>query len=115
MRFDFGTVVAVPFPFTDRDTSIRRPAVILSGHANFNAAAGHAVMAMITRQGNKARWPLDCPITDLDAAGLPAPSLIRFKLFTLDQRLVIKALGELSAADKKQLKKNLNALLRAGD
>ena len=42
---------------------------------------------MIASQGNPP-WPLDCSITDLKSAGLPAPSLVRFKLFTLDHRLV---------------------------
>ena len=55
-------------------------------------------MAMITSVGN-APWPLDCPIADLAAAGLPAPSKVRFKLFTLDHRLVRGQLGSLSPAD----------------
>jgi mRNA interferase MazF len=38
-------------------------------------------MAMITSQANSP-WPLDCPIADLTSAGLPAPSKVRFKLFT---------------------------------
>lgn len=28
------------------------------------------------------------PLTDLGAAGLPVPSIVRMKLFTLDERLV---------------------------
>lgn len=102
----------MPFPFTDRDTSIRRPAVVLSSAAQFNARAGHSVMAMITRDSpGKAAWPLDTPISDLHAAGLPAASLIRFKLFTLDHRLVIKALGLLSDPDRRKLRAQLRLLL----
>lgn len=99
------TVVRVPFPFTDRNTSKNRPALVLSDALAFNTPAGHSVMAMITSQGNSP-WPLDCSIADLAAAGLPAPSLVRFKLFTLDHRLVRGELGHLAQSDI--------ALVRAG-
>jgi mRNA interferase MazF len=55
-------------------------------------------MAMITSQGH-APWPLDCPIHDLDGAALPAPSVVRFKLFTLDHRLIRGTLGRLAEND----------------
>lgn len=98
MSFERFTVVRVPFPFTDRNASKNRPALVLSDAASFNIPANHAVMAMITSQGHPP-WPLDCPIADLPAAGLPAPSLVRFKLFTLDHRLVRGELGKLAKED----------------
>lgn len=98
MTFKAFTVVRVPFPFTDRNSSKNRPALVLSEEGSFNTPAGHSVMAMITSETN-APWPLDCPIRDLAAAGLPAPSKVRFKLFTLDHRLVRGKLGHLAAAD----------------
>ena len=67
-------------------------------------------MAMITSQGNAPR-PLDCPIADLIVAGLPAPSLVRFKLFTLDHRLVRGELGTLSENDIARVRKALTLLL----
>ncbi len=105
MGFDRYAVVRVPFPFTDRDSSKNRPAVVLSDPLAFNTPAGHSVMAMITSQAN-APWPLDCLLGDLAVAGLPAPSMVRFKLFTLDHRLVRGEIGKLSPADV--------ALVRAG-
>ena len=98
MTFERFAVVRVPFPFTERNSSKNRPALVLSDATSFNTPAGHSVMAMITSQGNTP-WPLDCPIADLKTAGLPAPSLVRFKLFTLDHRLERGDLGKLSAID----------------
>ena len=98
MGFERFAVLRVPFPFTDRDAQKNRPAVVLSDSAAFNTPAGHSVMAMITSQANPP-WPLDCLLGDLAAAGLPAPSRVRFKLFTLDHRLVRGQLGKLAAAD----------------
>lgn len=96
--YDAFDVVVVPFPFTDSRASKRRPAVIVS------AAVGpsdmpHYVMAMITSAGN-APWLLDHRIHDLRSAGLPAPSVIRLKCFTLDQRLILRRSGRLSDTDR---------------
>lgn len=106
-------VVRVPFPFTDRQAVKNRPALVLSDAAAFNAPAGHAVMAMITSEAN-APWPLDCPIFDLEMAGLPAPSKVRFKLFTLDRRLVRGMLGRLAGEDEARVRMGLARLLGEG-
>ena len=110
MSFDRFAVVRVPFPFTDRHATKNRPALVLSDPVAFNISAGHSVMAMITSQANPP-WSLDCPLTDLAAAGLPAPSKVRFKLFTLDHRLVRGALGKLSSADIEVVRVGLAKLL----
>jgi mRNA interferase MazF len=78
-------VVRVPFPFIDRMATKNRPALVLSDAVRFNVPAGQSVLAMITSAGNPP-WPLDCEIRDREAAGLPAPSKLRMKLFTLDNR-----------------------------
>jgi len=57
-----------------------------------------------------APWPL-CPLLDQAAAGLPAASKVRFKLFTLDHRLVRGQLGRLSAADQARVTTGLAQLL----
>ena len=102
-RFKTFDVVRVPFPFTDRNASKNRPALILSSNKTFNTASGHSVMAMITSEDNAA-WPQDCIIHNLQTAGLPAASKVRFKLFTLDHRLVRGVLGQLDAADQATVK-----------
>jgi len=109
VTFERFTVVRVPFPFTDRAAAKNRPALVLSGADDFNTPAGHSVMAMITSAAN-APWPLDCPLADLAAAGLPAPSVVRCKLFTLDHRLVRGTLGALSAADRRGVCAGLDKL-----
>jgi mRNA interferase MazF len=109
--FERFSVVRVPFPFTDRDATKNRPALVLSDVATFNTPAGHIVMAMITSLDTPA-WPLDCPLQDLAAAGLPAPSKLRFKLFTLDNRLVRGELGKLSKADEAKVMKGMQTLLK---
>jgi len=108
--FERYDVVRVPFPFTDRQAEKIRPALVISDAATFNRPAGHSVMAMIT-SAEHAPWPLDVPISDLKAAGLPAPSLVRFKLFTLDHRLVRGKLGRLAEKDQAKTQKAMRRLL----
>jgi mRNA interferase MazF len=67
-------------------------------------------MAMITSAAH-APWPLDVPIGDLASAGLPAPSIVRFKLFTLDHRLVRGTLGRLGAEDRERLRGAIGKLM----
>ncbi len=110
MSFDRHTVVRVPFPFSDRTATKNRPALVLSDAAAFNTPAGHSVMAMITSEENPP-WPLDCTLTDIVAAGLPAPSKVRFKLFTFDHRLVRGELGKLAPADSERVAAALAQLL----
>lgn len=96
-------VVVVPFPFTDKPNSKRRPALVISSQETFNAPSGHTVFAMITSAGH-ASWPLDVPVSDLAAAGLSSPSYIRMKLFTIDNHLIITKIGQLSLSDRKATK-----------
>lgn len=103
-------VVVVPFPFTDRNTNKKRPALVLSDHETFNTQTGNCVLAMITSEKNPD-WPLDVKIGSIQKAGLPAPSKVRMKLFTLDSRLILKKVGGLSAKDQKAVRNNLLRLM----
>lgn len=109
MTYKKYDVVTVPFPFTDSAAHKRRPALVLSNHAAFNEPIGHSVMAMITSEKN-APWPLDVKIIDLEQAGLPAPSVVRMKLFTLDHRFVVGKIGVLSDSDRARLSASFLAL-----
>jgi mRNA interferase MazF len=96
--YEPGDVVIVPFPFTDRYTSKRRPALVCSA-TTFNRATKHLVLAMITT-ARRSEWPGDCVISDLEGAGLPAPSVVRWKLFTLEESFVLRRAGMLSTRDR---------------
>lgn len=108
MTFEPFDVVVVPFPFTDRNATKRRPALVLS-HEKFQAKIGHSVLAMITSAEN-ANWPLDTKIKDLKTAGLPSESKLRMKLFTLDDSLIIRKTGSLSKTDRRSVLENLKYL-----
>jgi len=102
-------VVVVPFPFTDSAQTKRRPALVLSQNTNFGDKIGHSVLAMITSRKNDP-WPLDCRITSKKQSGLTAPSVVRMKLFALDNRFIIKKIGHLSESDQEQVKQSLSQI-----
>lgn len=112
MTFEAFDVVVVPFPFTDRATTRRRPALVLSGGRGFDARIGQSVLAMITTAA-RSDWPLDAPIRNLQAAGLPAPSVVRMKLFTLDHRLILRKAGALDHDDRAAVTGSVRALFAA--
>jgi len=65
---------------------------------------------MITSEKNPD-WPLDTRIGSLKKTGLPAPSKVRMKLFTLDSRLIIKKTGGLASKDQKAVRESLQKLM----
>ena len=94
--FRQGDVVAVPFPYTDRSTRQRRPALVVSS-GDIEAAHGLLWVVMITSAENRG-WPADVPIANLGKAGLPAPSIVRpRKIATIEARDA-KRLGSVEAA-----------------
>ena len=108
MTCEIWQVVVVPVPFTDRATSRRRPALVLSAKP-FNRH-GHSVLAMITSASHRP-WPGDTPIGDLKNAGLKAPSLVRLKLFTLDNRFIARRIGTLGSPDQASVATQLRTLV----
>jgi len=110
---DAGDVVIVPFPFTDGPETKRRPALVISP-SGFNRASGHTIMAMITAADHSS-WPGDVPLDReaSDQLGLTKPCIIRMKFFTIDNRLIIRAVGPLPAPERQQVRVFLDRLLRA--
>jgi mRNA interferase MazF len=96
-RFRFGDVVLVPFPFTDQTGAKKRPAVVVSS-SGYNSGRRDIVIMAITSQ---VREPLPFGET-----------MVSEPVFaTIEQGLVIRNMGALSAADAKPLHKLIVQLL----
>lgn len=94
-RFD---VILVSFPFTDKRGQKQRPAVVLTSRT-FLESHHHAVAAMVTTASNTV-WPSDMQIAAFVEAGLHGPSVIRMKLFTVADALIIGRVGTLAQPDQ---------------
>lgn len=100
-RYD---VVVVPFPFVDKPRSKKRPALVMS-NKGFNGRK-HTILAMITTKKHPS-WPGDSQIKDISAAGLRLPCIVRFKFFTLDNRIILRKIGHLSQDDSNRVEAQL--------
>ena len=104
--FKSWDVVKVPFPYTDRPVRQRRPALVIAAD---DLQVCHSLLwvLMITSADNRS-WPSDVPISDLGAAGLPAPSVVRTaKIAVIDARDA-ERLGTLSNSERSAIAGNLS-------
>jgi len=104
-----GTVVLVPFPFTDLSSEKLRPAVVIS---NELVQEKDVCVAFITSQ-LPAVIPADGILIkedneDFPSTGLKTSSIIRTnKIATLDRKVVLGMLGNLSPKLVRELNKKL--------
>lgn len=104
-----GDVVRAPFPYTDRSTRQRHPALIVS-HRALPREHGLSRVVMIASAANRG-WEADAEILDLAAAGLPAPSVIRTaKIATIDSRDA-ERLGRIAPDPLANLRRQHGAIL----
>ncbi len=100
-----GETILIPFPFTDLSGSKLRPAVILA------ETALDFTVSFITTQ---LQWqqPTDIIVTPKAANGLKVTSLIRLsKVATIDRKLSVGKIGNLTPNYVEQLNRNLRILL----
>lgn len=103
--FKVWDIVKVPFPYTDRPVRQRRPALVVAA-GELEAAHGLLWLVMITSAANRG-WPDDAPISDIERAGLPVPSIVRpTKIATIEARDA-ERLGELPPADRSAVRRYL--------
>jgi mRNA interferase MazF len=110
MAYQFGDVLLVPFPFTDQSASKQRPGVIVSS-ATYHRARRDLVLMPITSQLRGSGAFGEVMVQDWQAAKLFKPSAIKPVFATLEQALIIRMLGRLSARDAQALKEVLATLI----
>ena len=110
MAYQFGDVLLVPFPFTDQSASKQRPGVIVSSAA-YHRARRDLILMPITSQLRGSGAFGEVMVQDWQTAKLLKPSAIKPVVATLEQALVIRVLGRLSARDAQSLKQVLAELI----
>jgi mRNA interferase MazF len=105
-----GDVVLVPFPFSNQTATKKRPAVVISSSL-YNEKSNDVVILAVTSKVEKSSDIGECLINDWQSAGLLKPSAVKPAISTIEQVLVLKKLGSLSANDLTSLDRMLEALL----
>ena len=107
--FNQGEIVLIPVPFTDLSASKRRPVLIVSNN-NYNAAKHDIIVAAITSNLTQAGIPITN--NDMISGQIPKPSVVRSdKIYTLDQRIVVKPIGSVSKAVQEAVKMEIARLI----
>src|SRR5437764_137047 len=107
-----GDVVRVDWPYSDRTGSKVRPAVVVQSDA-LNSTIADTVLVLVsrTRRAVGTTEVLIDPAVE-SACGLRYPSVVSCSnLLTVDQGLVIQAIGRLSPAALQQLETCLKTVL----
>ncbi len=101
MKYETGDVLEVPFPFVNRPVKKRRPAFLLS---NQISGEGYEILilSMIT-SAKRSHWEHDVALLDWEEAGLRGPSVLRWKIFSLDASLVLGRRGSVSKKDVQRI------------
>lgn len=92
MSFDRGSVVMLPFPFSDLSKAKNRPVLALSTPDAYGDFIALAMTSRAHHAHSLAVSPEDCLV-----AALPKPTWIRTdKVFSFNEALVVKVVGKLS-------------------
>jgi mRNA interferase MazF len=109
--YNFGTVVLIPFPFTDLTSAKLRPALIVSANTK---KSKDVMVAFISSKVEKSVPPSRALLKSTDKffseAGLKVSSVIFFdKIATLHKQLIIGEIGHINPLALNKLKKNFLA------
>jgi mRNA interferase MazF len=95
--YQAGDLVLAKLPFTGGTGGKVRPALVV-----LDTGDADVVVARVTTQTAVA--PLDVSLTDWQASGLLAASVVRLhKLATIEKALVIRVLGQLQPGDRQRV------------
>ena len=103
MSYQFGDVVLVSFPFADQSSAKQRPGVIILSAA-YNRERRDLILMAITSQLRVSTAFGETIVQDWQSANLLKSSAIKPVMATIEQALVIKALGRLSVRDQQALR-----------
>jgi mRNA interferase MazF len=110
VKYAFGEVVLVPFPFTNQTAVKKRPAVVISS-AEYNQLRPDLLMMPITSQLRASVAFGEVWIDDWQAAHLLKPSAVKPHIATMEQTLVIRRLGALQPSDISNLRVAIGLIL----
>jgi mRNA interferase MazF len=94
-----GSVVLVPFPFSDLSQSKRRPALVLAG-----AERGDWILCQITSKSYADARAVELTDSDFEEGSLRLVSYARpAKLFTAHESLFVSEVGSLTVGSLKRI------------
>ena len=106
----FGDVVLVGFPFTNLQTTKKRPAVIISNTA-YQQQRPDIILMAITSQIRQPLTVGEALVQDWQTAGLAKPSVFKPLIATIEKERIIKVMGQLTDRDQQGLQEIIQTIL----
>lgn len=110
MTYSRGDIVFVPFMFTDKAVTKRRPAIIVSSE-DYHSSRQEVIVAAVTSNLSRGAMAGDHSLQDWQEAGLPKPSMATGILRTLKQAMIIRKVGSLTTGDMRAVSDALSLAL----
>lgn len=102
-----GSIVVLPFPFSDLSASKRRPALVLA-----DLQGDDIILCQITSKNTKDIYAITLDNDDLVSGSLSVSSNIRpNRLFTADKKIVAYTLGRVSQDKFQQVADAINQII----
>ena len=102
MNCSRNDVVLLPIPFTDLTSRKVRPAIVIGNNGTDLFLVPISSVLMNT----------DFPLNEWRTAGLNVPSGVKAQLATVEERLVVKVVGQLAGKDVQALNARLRKWLK---
>jgi mRNA interferase MazF len=102
-------IITVPFPYANRPVLQRRPTLVIA-RPRGEGTPDLLWVLMITSAGHR-HWNGDIPISDLSAAGLSAPSIVRCAKIATLEAPKNQPIGYLNMPDRVAVRRVLGSLL----
>jgi len=111
MIYNPGDVILINYPYTSAKASKKRPAVIIS-NADYNDIRNEFVAMPITSQMDRTDYPGDTVLLDWKETGLRKPGITKGILFTLEELIIDKLIGQLTARDLQNIRVSLREIFK---
>ncbi len=104
-----GSIILLPFPFTDLSSSKKRPALVIS-RTEFNNKNEDIICCLITSNPNATGVKISKK--DMESGSLEFVSTIKpHRIFTASKSIIYKILGKLSISKRRAVEKEITNLI----
>ncbi|MBF2015943.1 MAG: type II toxin-antitoxin system PemK/MazF family toxin [Rivularia sp. T60_A2020_040] len=105
-NYSKNSVILVRYPFSDLSAIKVRPAVVVNSESS---SQDYLIVPLTSRIDSL--FPGEFILTDWEAAQLNVPTAVKRGIYTIEQSLIIKFIGKLSAQDAQTIDTSLRLWL----
>jgi len=111
MNFSQGSILLVPFPYTDQKSAKLRPALLISSE-NFNATTKDLWLTPISSQESNTPFKVSFGQRDLTEGTIYKNSFIKYGVvFTIEKSLILRKVAHLKKERLEEVLKAVKTIL----